>query len=188
MFIVLEGIDGCGKTTQAALLAEWLTIQGYNVHLTAEPSEGKIGKFIREEILSGKQKTEPETLALLFTADRYEHLVSEIMPALSEGKIVVCERYYYSTIAYQAAQGVDKTWLFEINKFAAKPNLVIFLDINPKKALSRKQGGEIFENQKFLEKVYTHYIQFVDIHRVDSSKEPRIVFEKIRDIVSRVLK
>ena len=188
MFIVFEGIDGCGKSTQSALLAEWLTIQGYNVQLTAEPTEGSIGKFIREEILSGKQKVEPETLALLFTADRYEHLATEVMPAIQEGKIVVCERYYYSTIAYQTAQGVDRSWLFDINKFATKPDLVFFLDVKPKTAMIRKEGKEIFENTPFLEKVYTQYIQFADMHRIDSSKEPRVVFEKIRDTVSRVLK
>jgi len=188
MFIVFEGIDGCGKSTQAALLSEWLTIQGYNVLLTAEPTEGQIGKFIREEILSGKQEISPEALALMFTADRYEHLATEIMPAIQEGKIVVCERYDYSTIAYQTAQGVDRSWLFDMNKFATKPDLVIFLDVKPKIAMTRKEGKEIFEDKAFLEKVYTEYVQFPDMHRIDSSKEPRVVFEKIRDIVSRVLR
>lgn len=186
MFIVLEGIDGCGKSTQARMLAEWLEKKGIPVHMTAEPTKTKIGRLIRE-ILSGTEEMDPHALALLFTADRYEHLATDVLPSLSDGKTVICERYYYSTIAYQAAQGVDRSWIFEINKFALNPDLVIFIDVKPKTAMSRKEGEEIFEHRSFLENVYNEYLKFADMQRVDGSKDAQTVHEKVKDIVSRVI-
>ena len=88
MFVVIEGIDGCGKSTQARLLFEWLKETDHDALLTAEPTKNKLGIFIRK-ILAGTEKVDPKTLALLFTADRYEHLETEIKPALSDGKIVI---------------------------------------------------------------------------------------------------
>jgi dTMP kinase len=186
MFIVFEGIDGCGKSTQAKMLAEWLEGKGIPTLLTAEPTRTKLGGLIRE-ILSGREDMDPNALALMFTADRYEHLATEILPALSDGKAVICERYYYSTIAYQAAQGVDRVWLFELNKYALNPDLVIFVDVKPKQAMSRKEGEEIFEERAFLEKVYSEYVKFADMQRVDGSKDTGAVFEKVKGIVSRVV-
>ena len=186
MFIVFEGIDGCGKSTQAKMLAEWLESRGFLVLLTVEPTKTKLGAYIRE-ILAGKEAVDPAAFALLFTADRYEHLATEILPALDDGKIVICERYYYSTIAYQAAQGVDRPWLFEMNKYATNPNLVIFIDVKPKVAVTRKTGEEIFEERVFLEKVYSEYVKFADMQRVDGSKDAQAVFEKVKGIVSRVI-
>lgn len=134
MFIVLEGIDGCGKSTQAKLLADWFTEQRKEIVLTAEPTkEGDIGKFIRE-ILSSKKQITPEALALLFVADRKEHLNNCIEPLLSEGKVVISERYSLSTIAYQSAQGVDTDWLIDLHKYIRKPDLIIFLDVSPENA------------------------------------------------------
>lgn len=186
MFIVFEGIDGCGKSTQARMLAEWLESRGLPVLLTAEPTKTKLGGLIRE-ILSGREEIDPNALALLFTGDRYEHLATEILPALGEGKIVICERYYYSTIAYQVAQGVDRPWIFEMNKYATNPDLVIFIDVKPKLAMSRKAGEEIFEERAFLEKVYNEYVKFADMQRVDGSKDTQAVFEKVKGIVARVI-
>lgn len=136
MFIVLEGIDGCGKTTQAKLIYDWLLKTGGKVVLTAEPTKNGIGNFIRE-LLSTGQKIDPRSLALLFTADRNEHLGNFIEPNLREGNIVVSERYYHSTIAYQSAQGVDRNWLFEINSFARKPDIVLFIDVKPERAIEK---------------------------------------------------
>lgn len=136
MFVVLEGIDGCGKSTQAKLLYDWMIKGGKRAELTAEPTRDGIGNLIRE-ILSGNEKVDPKTLALLFTADRYEHLKNKIELAISDGKVVISERYYHSTIAYQSAQGVDRKWLTELNSFARKPDLVIFLDIKPGIAIRR---------------------------------------------------
>ncbi|MBM3308691.1 MAG: dTMP kinase [Candidatus Altiarchaeales archaeon] len=180
MFIVFEGIDGCGKSTQAKLLADWLQAQGKRVLLTAEPTKGRIGLFLRE-ILAGKTIVDPRTLALLFTADRYEHLAREIEPALKRNTIVVSERYYHSTICYQAAQGVSWNWLVDLNKFARKPDYTFLLDVPPKQSVRRKTAVEIFEEEKFLEKVRDNYLKLNrNVIKVDGSKRPEKVFEEIK--------
>jgi dTMP kinase len=180
MFIVLEGIDGCGKTTQAKLLADWLQSQGKKVLLTAEPTKGRIGLFLRE-ILSGKTIVDPMTLALLFTADRYEHLISEIEPALKENAIVVSERYYHSTICYQAAQGVQWSWLVELNRFARRPDFTFLLDVPPKDSIRRKTASEIFEEEKFLEKVRDNYLKLdKEVVRIDAKQSAEKTFEQIK--------
>ncbi|MFH1722894.1 MAG: dTMP kinase [Candidatus Altiarchaeota archaeon] len=132
MFIVLEGLDGCGKSTQAKLLADWLIERGGEVLLTAEPTRSRVGLFIRE-ILASDIELDPKTLSLLFVADRIQHLKDEIEPALLAEKYVVSERYYYSTIAYQNAQEVSWDWLTGLNDFRA-PDVSILLDVPPKKA------------------------------------------------------
>jgi len=185
MFIVLEGIDGCGKSTHARLLSKWLEESGKSVFLTAEPTKRPVGKLIRE-ILSGKIKVDPRTLALLFTADRVEH-VNEMKAALAEGRIVVCERYYHSTVAYQAAQGVDREWLLRLNDFAIKPDLLIFLDVNPKMGAGRTSTGEIFEREEFLKKVKSEYRKFKGMKVIDSSRPQETVQRDIRELVSGLL-
>ena len=106
IFIVIEGLDGSGKTTQATLLAKKLS-QNYRVLLTAEPSRGKIGTFIREGCLYEDKRLPTEAEALLFAADRIEHMYSEVKPALDEGKLVICDRYIYSSLAYQGSAGLS---------------------------------------------------------------------------------
>jgi len=150
MFIVMEGIDGCGKTTQAKLLYEWLIKEGHDVLLTAEPTSSIIGKCLKTILSSGVQ-IDPHALALLFTSDRYEHIKKEIEPALRDKKIVISERYYHSTIAYQAAQGVDREWLIDINSFAIekKPDIAFLLDIPPESAIPKIQE----KDKKFREAI-----------------------------------
>ncbi len=186
MFIVFEGLDGCGKTVQARMLEEWLLEIGRDVLLTAEPTDSKIGIFIRE-ILSGSERVDPTTLAFLFTADRYEHIKNDIEPALMRGKIVISERYYHSTIAYQSAQGVDRGWLTELNSFAIKPDLTIFLDVKPKISAERTETNEIFENEEFLNRVYQNYLEFDDIKLINGNRSKEDVFEDIKRIVSKML-
>jgi len=180
MFIVLEGIDGCGKSTQAKLLYNWLK-KKHDVILTKEPTESKIGKFIRE-ILSGSISVDPKTLALLFTADRYEHLENEVIPALNSKKIVVCERYYFSTIAYQAAQGLEREWLENLNKFALKPDIALFIDVLPEIAVKRTVTGEIFETCEFSKKIYKNYLNF-NLIKINGKQDVKGVFEDIKVVV-----
>jgi dTMP kinase len=144
MFIVIEGIDGCGKTTQARLLHDWLIEEGQDVFLTAEPTNSIIGKCLKAILSSGVQ-VDPHALALLFTSDRYEHIKKEIEPALRDKKIVITERYYHSTVAYQSAQGVDRNWLLDINSFAIenKPDLTFLLDISPEAAIPKIQEKDM---------------------------------------------
>jgi dTMP kinase len=181
MFIVLEGIDGCGKSTQAKLLADWLRSQGKDVLLTAEPTRSAIGIFLRE-ILSGRITVDQRTLALLFTADRYEHLTKDIEPALKRNVIVVSERYYHSTICYQAAQGVLWSWLMEINKFARKPDYTFLLDVPAKQAVERKLAREIFEEESFLEKVRDNYLKLDEgVMRIDGREKPDRIFRSLKE-------
>lgn len=187
MFVVLEGIDGCGKSTHARLLTDWLESEGKAVRLTAEPTKGKIGLFIRE-ILSGNHSVDPKTLALLFTADRYEHINREIEPALDEGKIIISERYYHSTIAYQESQGVDREWLIDINKFARKPDITILLDVEPGRGVERTQTQEIFENREFLETVRENYLkQDKGMIKVDGNRSIDDVLSELKKIIGERL-
>ncbi len=186
MFIVVEGLDGCGKTTQGKAINNWLIQEGRETLLTGEPSNNQIGLFLRE-VLMGVQKTDPKTLALLFTADRYWHLEKEVKPALNEGKIVVMERYVNSTIAYQAAQGVERKWIREVNRFAIKPDLTLFLDMKPEIAAQRADSGEIFENREFQEKVYVEYMKLKDMIIVEADKTREQVFHEIKEVIEPLL-
>ena len=185
--VILEGIDGCGKTTHAKLVTQWLTANGHSVLHTKEPSRGPIGLLLRDYL---KKETQPLIDALLFTADRAEHVEKEINPAVEEGKIVVCERYYFSTIAYQMAQGLDKKWLTELNAFATKPDLVILLDLNPEVSVKRTSTNEKFETLDFLKKVNHNYKLLAKENGfavVDASKGKSEVREEIRSIVQKII-
>ena len=160
-FIAIEGIDGSGTTTQTQLLAEALECGGIKVVATAEPSDGVVGKIIRE-ILEGDTAVPPETLALLFAADRVEHYFNSIKPAIDKGMWVVTDRYLLSSIAYQSLY-CDPKWVKVINSRVAVPDLTILCDIKVDEALSRLKsrgaGQQIFEKKKILEKVRRNYLK-----------------------------
>lgn len=160
LFIVIEGEDGSGKSTHAGLLAEYLKSKGREVLVTEEPTRGFIGREIRS-ILADRKRVSPATLGLLFTADRAEHVEKVIKPALAEGKVVISDRYYYSTIAYQSTQGVDQQWISQMNSFAAEPDLVILLEVPTEVALSRigARQKEVFEYLEFQKKVQQKLIE-----------------------------
>ncbi len=143
-FIVIEGIDGAGKSTQARLLAEWFEERGEEVVLTKEPTDTAFGKLIRRLVLTGGRegiidgaRISHEAEALLFAADRAEHVEKLIKPALKEGKIVISDRYFYSSLAYQWARGLDLEWLIDLNRFAVRPDLAILLDLPVKESMRR---------------------------------------------------
>ncbi len=187
-FIVLEGVDGCGKTTHAKLLAQWLTANGHSVLHTKEPSRGPIGLLLRDYLK--KETTLPLIDALLFTADRAEHLEKEIKPALEQGKIVICERYFYSTIAYQVAQGLDKKWLKELNAFAMRPDLTLLLDLDPEISVKRTSTKEKFETLEFLKKVRQNYLALAKEEKfsiIDAAKTKTEMKEEMLKIVQKLL-
>jgi dTMP kinase len=190
-FIVLEGGDGSGKTTQARALYSALRHEGYKVHLTAEPSRSTAGRLIQRKILHGK-KTSPEVEALLFAADRFLHLESEILPALADGKIVVCDRYMYASFAYQGAQGVDSHWLREINRFAVKTDLALYLDVPAETGMSRiKRKKSVLERPELQGRVRDEYLRLVqagELTLVDGTQPIRKVGENILDLVTRRLR
>ena len=131
--IVFEGTEGSGKTIQATLLKEWLEKKDYRVIYTREPTHNTIGSLINK-ILEREVVLAEEAIPLLFAADRADHTVRHIIPELKKGLVVVCDRYIFSSLAYQSG-GMKGLYslkrLKEINKYALKPDLTFFLDINP---------------------------------------------------------
>jgi dTMP kinase len=172
VFITLEGPDGSGKTTQAHLLAEWLREQGYEISLTREPGGTEIGDQIRQ-VLHDPHNTamDARTEILLYSASRAQHVAQLIRPALAEGKVVVSDRYYDSTLAYQGyGRGLDLETLRAITAFATgglRPDLTLYLDIPPEEGLQRKQAGGDEWNRldaealEFHQRVRAGYLELV---------------------------
>jgi len=182
-FICIEGLDGCGKTTQSKLLVKKLRKKGYNAVYTTEPSRGKIGKFIRKYCLDREKRVPSVVETLLFAADRFEHLQSEIVPALKEGKIVISDRYVYSSLAYQGAAGLDLNWIKMINKHAIPPDLAIFIDVEPEVVIQRlKPRKSVMENlhtQQMVREVYLKFVENKELTKIDGSKSKKEVAKEI---------
>ena len=167
-FVVLEGLDGAGTTTQAARLAERLRAAGRRVHLTAEPSAGPVGALIRQVLrgrvgggAGGRGPFSGAALALLFAADRLDHLDTEVLPKLEAGIDVVCDRFTPSSVAYQGLTLGDMDWVEALNREAARADSVIFLRVRPEVALRRRHAAsvdrEIFEVDAFQRGVASTY-------------------------------
>jgi dTMP kinase len=162
--IVLEGLDGAGTTTQAHRLVAQLTSAGRDAHLTREPSDGPVGKLIREMLTGGHaiagQKLSQGTFGLLFAADRMDHLQREVEPALARGATVVSDRWYHSSLAYQGT-GADRDWIASLNARARRPELTIFLQVRPEIAAKRradaKRRDELFEDLEMQREVDAGY-------------------------------
>lgn len=188
-FIVFEGIDGAGTTTQANLLFKYLKGQGEKVHLTGEPTRSLIGGLIEGQI-SGDWQSSPECLQLLFTADRAHHLEKEIIPLLKKGITVICTRYILSTLAYGDLDIKDEKWLMEINKKFILPDMTFLLKVSPKICIQRIEKErfhkELFEKEDKLKKVFKNYLKFAkkfkNIYIVDGEKSIKEVFNKIKKI------
>lgn len=147
-FIVIEGIDGSGTTLQTRAVADWLTSRGHRVLETREPSTGPIGALARQR-LSVHADAAPLTLALLFAADRLDHIAREVAPALAAGVVVLSDRYLMSSLAYQALD-CDPQWIRQINRHAPLPDLTLVLDVPADVAFARAQrrtadGGSVAE-------------------------------------------
>jgi len=162
--IVLEGLDGAGTTTQARRLAAHLQARDQPVHLTREPSDGPIGRLIRE-MLTGHhalpdQAIGQSTFGLLFAADRLDHLQREVEPQLAAGKTVISDRWYHSSLAYQGT-GADRDWITTLNARARRPDLTIFLEVRPEIAAQRRVAAgrvqELFEDLRMQVEVDAGY-------------------------------
>ena len=198
-FIVFEGIDGSGKTTQTRLLAQKLEAAGHTVMLTAEPTSLETGKTLREA-LGGKLKKTDCEMAVMFVQDRIAHnteAVSGINSLVASGVTVICDRYYYSTLAYQG-QSTDYDWVKSMNLRCPeirKPDMCIYIDLLPYQSLERISRGresvEIYENEETLTRVRQQFLSVID----DLKKEDNIcvidgyrsVDEVAEDIYGRVL-
>ncbi|MEM0058667.1 MAG: dTMP kinase [Candidatus Bathyarchaeia archaeon] len=191
-FICIEGLDGCGKTTQARLLVKALRKRGYDAIYTAEPSRGKIGKFIKRYCLHGERRVSTIVEALLFAADRYEHVENEIIPALEQGKIVVSDRYVYSSLAYQGAAGLSLDWIRRINQHAVTPDLAIYLDVEPETVIKRlKPERSVMENletQRKVREVYTKLVEEGELVKVNGNLTKEEVAKEILRLVLESLK
>jgi dTMP kinase len=157
LFIVLEGIDGSGKTTQARRLVRRLRRRGYKASFFREPTRGRFGREIKR-LAARAGSVRPEEELALFVNDRKENVARNLGPALKAGRVVVLDRYYFSTMAYQGAKGLDVDRIRRMNEaFAISPDIVIILDIDARAGLARIEGrkrrDELFEREDYLVRV-----------------------------------
>ena len=155
MYIIFEGIDGAGKSTQIDLVKKWLEDNGLNVETVVEPTDSEIGVLIREILKRPDASTDEmqKTLGLLFAADRML-----LMDKLKEdNKIFLSDRSFISSLAYQN----PKEWIEVLNKYVKKPDLVLLLDVDIENSASRFSGQDEFENKEFLTKVRANYLDII---------------------------
>lgn len=187
-FIVLEGIDGSGKDTQAKLLAAYLKRKGKRVLLTSEPSHSVVGKFAREQLQH--RRMSQRWMQLLFAADRQHHVEHDILPALKAGKVVICDRYSLSSLAYGSVS-LPLAWLKRLNHTFPKPNLTIILDIPAEVGLRRVRGKrslELYERKNLLAKVRRNYLALAkgSVKVVDAKGTKKETFAAIKMIVDKL--
>lgn len=201
MFIVFEGIEGSGKSTQALMLYNRLRSSGIDVILSKEPGGTRIGEEIRRILLSPFSEISPLTELLFFLADRNEHIEKVIKPALKYGKIVISDRYYYSTIAYQiGGRGMEENIVIKLNQMVVKniiPDVVIYLDIPPEVGLLRKRKTDDrtdrieMESLEFHNRVREEYIKLSKKEKnfitIDATKSPEKIHNEILKNLSKNL-
>ena len=191
LFIVFEGIDGAGKSTVCRRAAEALSARGLRVVVTAEPTHEGIGAFIRS---GGAGKVSQRTEALLFAADRNDH-TERISREVADGAVVLCDRYFASTVAYQSAKldgdATDRDWLISINSdFIRRPDATFLLDIDPEEGMGRvgARGEEVskFEDLAFLRQVRETYLDLAEAYGfevVDASADPDAVLAGVMAVI-----
>lgn len=202
IFITLEGPDGSGKSTIVKLLSNYLEERKIDFIFTREPGGTPIGEDIRDIILSNKNiHMSPRTEALLYAASRSQHISEKIKPALEEGKVVICERFVLSSLAYQGvARKLGIEDVNSINEFAIEgvnPDLTLFFDIDPIYALNRKTNkkeGDRLEKEglNFHKEVYDGYKELISMYPenikiIDASKPVRETFEQVRKEIENIL-
>ena len=192
-FVVFEGLDGSGLSTQAMMLKEYLLKKGRKTILTKEQTDNFLGGMIKSS-LKGHIKTSPLTLQLMFIADRSHHLDSEVEPALKEGKIVISDRYLFSTLAFGSLD-VDLEFLKFANSKFRKPDLTFIIDCKPETCVGRISRErfhiEMFEEKRKLEKVRENYMSlkdyFPNVYIIDGNRNKQEVFEDIKKIVDKLI-
>jgi dTMP kinase len=187
-FIVMEGLDGSGLSTQARLLRNFLSKKGRKTVLTKEPTMISLaGREIRK-VLDRKLKIPAKKLQELFAKDREEHLKKEILPALKKGKIVISDRYFFSSFAFGKAQGLPLGWLIKLNDKFLLPDLTLILQVRPRICLQRiqkrKSEKTLFEKGKGLSRAYREYktlpARFKDVKLINGEKTINGVFLEIK--------
>lgn len=186
-FVCIEGLDKCGKTTQSSLLVRNLYQRAFKSYYTTEPTRGEIGRFIRKHVLSRRKRVPAAVEALLFASDRYDHSEREIKPMLKNGMIVVCDRYVYSSLAYQGSAGLDLDWIKKINRFSPVPDLAIYIDA-PLEVLARRMRShssvmERVRTQIMVRNIYLELVRHGELIRVDGNRSVNEVSEEILALV-----
>ncbi len=198
VFICFEGIDGSGKTTHSRLIVGYLSALGFDAVYTTEPTRYSLpGRKLRESFFA------PERLPVedefhLFLEDRKIHLKDEVIPQLEDGKIVITDRYYFSSVAYQGSRGLDWQYILEENlKVSLVPNLVLLLDLNVDEAISRiaterEEGVNTFEKKESLQRVREIYLNLAEkypdlFHIFDVNKPIQEVQEEMQDFIVKFL-
>lgn len=194
-FIVLEGLDGCGTTTQTALLVKKLEEAGLPAIATKEPTDGSIGRFIRS-ILQKKESVDPFTLALLFSADRNEHVNGKdgIAELAAAGKKVVCDRYLFSSLAYQSLF-MDYGTVADLNRFYPLPEYLFYIDLSPeecqKRMAARGEEAELFERLELQRKIDANYKKTLSLLTGSDMKtvviDGRASIQDIHSVICRAL-
>lgn len=185
MYIVLEGIDGAGKSTQIKMLKEWLENNGLRVETIVEPTDLEVGKLIRKLLTrsDATSDTMQKTLGLLFAADRLI-LMDKIEQLEKDNVVVISDRSFYSSLSYQDPHD----WIKEINKFAKIPDLVLLLDLDVKKSVERCDGTDEFENEEFLTGVKQNYLDLAksndNFKIIDANNGPNKVSSDIKKAVA----
>ncbi len=190
LFVVVEGIDGTGKSTLVSNIYRALRKKGIDTMLTFEPTHGEWGMKLRRSFMDSKRAEAEEELSM-FMKDRKEHLRDVIIPALQNGRVVLCDRYYFSTIAYQGARGLDPEKIQEENEeFALRPDICFILELNPEKAVRRITEGRMdrtnnFEQTDYLKRVAEIFSSLKDecIIRLDAELSPDKLAEKAVEII-----
>jgi len=186
-FICIEGLDGSGKTNHAHRLVQNLQKRGFDAVYTTEPSEGEIGTFIRESVLEGKERVHTVVEAVLFAADRVEHMEKDVKPKLREGKVVVSDRCVYSSLAYQGAAGLDLEWIEEINRFALPADLALYIDVPPEVVVKRirrkKSVMETLETQRKVKQVYMKFVNRGKLMPIDGDRKKTEVEQNILKVI-----
>lgn len=198
-FISIEGIDGAGTTTQAQSVGDKLLKQNDDlteddILITAEPTDGEIGRLIRTG-LAGDVDFSQQALALLFAADRVNHINKTVQPALDKGKVVISDRYYLSSYAYQQEAGSPLSWLQTINKHALTPDLTIYLEVDIEECFNRmgdRESTDIFEKREFLSQIQTNYLETIEtlnrqgeaVTAIDGNLSEEAVTEAITDAIA----
>ena len=197
-FITFEGCEGSGKSTQLKMLSAYLERQKIPFIMTREPGGSPIAEDIRKIILDGKNTAMcDECEAMLYAASRIQHLREKVIPALEEGKLVICDRYVDSSLAYQGyARGLGLEYVADINKKALEigtPDLTVFLDISPEKAFERKHGADLndrmeLQGLEFHKRVYEGYLRLLEKYPRICAVESSGTAEKMHGDIVNLLK
>ena len=196
VLIAIEGIDGAGKTSQARLLCDALSGEGYEVVYLREPTDGPYGRKIRALALEGRHEITPMEEFELFRRDREQDVRENIRPALEGGKIVIIDRYFYSSIAYQGALGLDPAFInAENRKIAITPDLMIYLSIPASLSADRIENSRgdkvnLFEKLEYLEKVKEKFdaMPYPELWKVDGSGDVQDIHAKILAKVKQLIR